>query len=78
MMTKIEIAQRIAADHNRLSSVFASGGVVLQNSDRVIMMGDTIKDLRNLVQQLQADVEAEEREEEEQAKKAAEEAKGKK
>lgn len=59
-MTKYEIARRIADNHNRISSIFASGGVTLQNSDSVIMMGDTIKDLRILVQQLQEDAEAEE------------------
>ncbi len=58
-MNQVEIAQHIIMDHNRLASVFASGGIVFQNSDSVILMGDTIKDLRCMAQQLQADIEAE-------------------
>ena len=59
-MTKAEIAQRIADNHNRISSVFASGGINLMNSDSVILMGDAIKDMRMLVQQLQEDIDNEE------------------
>lgn len=51
-MTKIEIVQRIAGNHNRLANIMVSG-------DNAIMMGETLRDLRALVQELQQDVEAE-------------------
>lgn len=54
-MTKQEIIQCVASSHNRLAHVTVSG-------DSAILMGDTLKELRALVQQLQADVEAEEAE----------------
>lgn len=63
-MTKLEIAQIIASNHNRLSSIFSSGGIIFQNGDSVILMGDTLKDLRAIVQQLQVDIEAEAAEDE--------------
>lgn len=58
-MTKLEIVQRIAGNHNRLANVMVNG-------DNAILMGDTLKDLRALVQELQKDVE-EEAEKQEQA-----------
>lgn len=58
-MTKLEIAQRIADDHNRLANILASGGMKLLNADSAILLGDTIKDLRALAQQLGQDIEAE-------------------
>lgn len=51
-MTKLEIVQRIAGNHNRMANIMVNG-------DSAILMGDTLKDLRALVQELQADVEAE-------------------
>ena len=51
-MTKLEIAQRIAGNHNRLANVMVNG-------DNAILMGDTLKDLRALVQELQKDIEEE-------------------
>lgn len=51
-MTKLEIVQRIAGNHNRLANIMVSG-------DNAIMMGETLRDLRALVQELQQDVEAE-------------------
>lgn len=59
-MTKFEIAKCIADDHNRLANILASGGMKLLNADSVILMGDTIKDLRALAQQITLDLEAEE------------------
>ena len=55
-MTKIEIAQHIADDHNRLANILASGGMKLLNADSAIMLGDTIKDLRDLAQQIAQDM----------------------
>jgi len=52
-MTKIEIAQHIANAHNRLTQIQVCG-------DGAILMGDTLKELRLLVQELQKDIEAEE------------------
>lgn len=51
-MTTLEILQRVAENHNRIAQVFVSG-------DNAILIGDVIRDLRLLVQQLQADLEAE-------------------
>ncbi len=51
-MTKLEIAQRIAGNHNRLAKIMVSG-------DNAILMGETLKDLRSLVQELQLDIEKE-------------------
>lgn len=48
-MTKLEIAQRVANNHNRLANVLVSG-------DSAILMGETLKDLRLLVQELQKDI----------------------
>lgn len=59
-MTKIEIARRIADSHNRLANIFASGGAQLLSADSVILMGDALKDLRALAQQITMDLEAEE------------------
>lgn len=58
-MEKIELAHRIADDHNRLADILSSGGMKLLNTDSVILMGDTIRDLRAITQQLMAEVEAE-------------------
>lgn len=58
-MTKLEIAQHIADDHNRLANILASGGMKLLNADSAILLGDTIKDLRLLAQQLGQDIEIE-------------------
>lgn len=58
-MTKLEIAHRIADDHNRLANILASGGMKLLNADSVIWLGDTIKDLRALAQQISQDIEQE-------------------
>lgn len=58
-MTKIEIAQHIADDHNRLANILASGGMKLLNADSAILLGDTIKDLRALTQQISQDIEHE-------------------
>lgn len=55
-MTKVEIVQVIATNHNRLSQIMVNG-------DNAILMGDTIKELRLLVQELQKDIEAEETDE---------------
>ena len=60
-MTKIEIAQHIANAHNRLTQIQVCG-------DGAILMGDTLKELRLLVQELQKDIEAENASEEEQSK----------
>ena len=67
-MTKYEIAKHIADIHNRLANILASGGMKLLNADSVVLMGDTIKDLRSLAQQITLDLEKEEAE-----KKSAEE-----
>lgn len=48
-MTKLEIAQRVANNHNRLANILVSG-------DSAILMGETLKDLRLLVQELQKDI----------------------
>lgn len=66
-MTKIEISQCVASCHNRLANIFASGGAQLLSADSVVLMGDTIKELRSLAQQLMADVEAEEAQEDSEA-----------
>ncbi len=58
-MTKMEIAQHIADDHNRLASILSSGGMKLLNADSAILLGDTIKDLRALAQQIAQDIEQE-------------------
>ena len=65
-MTKLEIAQRIAGNHNRLANIMVSG-------DNAILMGETLKDLRSLVQELQQDIEEEVQDEE--RKKAEEDKK---
>ncbi len=52
-MTKLEIVQRIAGNHNRIANIRVSG-------DDAILMGETLKDLRALTFELQSDIEAEE------------------
>ena len=52
-MNKLEILKRIALNHNNLAQIMVSG-------DNAIYMGETLRDLRTLVQQLQADIDAEE------------------
>ncbi len=54
-MTKIEIVQCLANNHNRLSQIMVNG-------DNAILMGETIKELRLLIQELQKDIENEESE----------------
>lgn len=51
-MTKLEIAQRIAASHNRLTQIMVCG-------DNAILMGDALKELRYLVQVIQKDADEE-------------------
>lgn len=58
-MTKLEILQRIATNHNRIAQVLVSG-------DNAVLVGDTIKDLRLLAQELQADVQTEQEKEAEE------------
>jgi len=53
-MTKQDIVVRIANDHNLLTQIMVSG-------DSAIYMGDVLRDLRGLAQQLQADLEEEEK-----------------
>lgn len=54
-MTKLEIVQVIANNHNRLSQIMVNG-------DNAILMGETIKEMRALVRELQEDIENEEKE----------------
>lgn len=51
-MTLLEILQRVAENHNRIAQISVSG-------DNTILVGDTIRDLRALIQQLRADLETE-------------------
>lgn len=44
-MTYLELLQRIADNHNRVASMLVSG-------DNAVLAGDTIRDLRALVEQL--------------------------
>lgn len=53
LMTKLEILQHIVNSHNRLAGVMVSG-------DNVILMGETLKELRFLAIEVQKDVEQEE------------------
>ena len=59
-MTTLEILQRVAENHNRIAQVLVSG-------DNAVLIGDAIKDMRLLAQQLQADLEAEQAEAEQEA-----------
>ncbi len=52
-MNKQEIAQHVACAHNRLTQIMVSG-------ESAIMMADSLRELRYLVQELQKDMEAEE------------------
>lgn len=47
-MTQLELIQRIADNHNRIAQIKVSG-------DDAILVGDTLKDMRALVQQLQSE-----------------------
>lgn len=47
-MTHLELIQRIADNHNRIAQIKVSG-------DDAILVGDTLKDMRALVQQLQSE-----------------------
>jgi len=47
-MTKIELLTRIAENHNRIAGIMVQG-------DSAILVGDTLKDLRLLVDQLRAE-----------------------
>lgn len=51
-MTTLEILQKVAENHNRIIQVSVSG-------DNAILIGDTIRDLRFLIQQLRSDLETE-------------------
>ena len=51
-MTKLEILQRIVNNHNRIAQIMVSG-------DSAILVGETMKDMRQLVQQIQEDINAE-------------------
>ncbi len=59
-MTNLEIAQHIANIHNRLVQISVNG-------EGAILMGDTLKELRFLVQEIQKNVDAEEASEDKQA-----------
>lgn len=54
-MTKLEILQRIVTNHNRISQIMVSG-------EGAVLIGDTIKDLRSLAQEIQKDINSEESE----------------
>lgn len=54
-MTTLEIIKRVAENHNRIAQVLVSG-------DSAVLIGDSIKDMRLLIQQLQADYEAQQQE----------------
>lgn len=54
-MTYLELIQRIADNHNRVAQILVSG-------DNAILVADTIRDLRSLVEQLQTEGIAEESE----------------
>ena len=56
-MTKLEIVQVIANNHNRLSQIMVNG-------DNAILMGETIKEMRTLVRELQEDIENEDKDKE--------------
>lgn len=62
-MTKTELIQRLAENHNRVASILVRG-------DNAVFAGDTIKDLRVLIEQLQNEGIQEEREQCAEAKKA--------
>lgn len=49
-MTKNDILQRIVLSHNRLSQIMVNG-------EGAILMGDSLRDLRILVKDLQEDIE---------------------
>lgn len=55
-MTKLEILQCVANNHNRLTQIMVNG-------DNAIMMGETLKELRLLARALQNDVDAEQEDE---------------
>lgn len=59
-MTTLEILQRIVTNHNRIAQVLVSG-------DNAVLIGDTIKDLRLLGQELQVDMQNEQEKEAEEA-----------
>ncbi len=62
-MTKQDIVRHIANDHNLLAQIMVSG-------DSAIYMGEVLRDLRALVQQLQADLEEEDKAESENEEKS--------
>ena len=47
-MTKTELMQRIADNHNRIATIEVHG-------DGAILVADTLRDLRNLCKQLQSE-----------------------
>lgn len=62
-MTTQDIVRHIANDHNILAQIMVNG-------DNAIYMGDVLRDLRGLVQQLQADLEEEDKAETENEEKS--------
>lgn len=63
-MEKIDILQCVVNNHNRLAQIMVNG-------DNAILMGDTLKELRILVQELQKDIEAEQEAETKKEKRDA-------
>lgn len=51
-MTKVEIAQVVVHSHNCLANIMVSG-------DNAIMMGEVLKEMRLLTQELYKDIEQE-------------------
>lgn len=54
-MTTLELMQRIVENHNRIAQIVVSG-------DSAILVGDTIRDLRLIVKDLQEQLQAEQSE----------------
>lgn len=54
-MATLELIQRIIENHNRIAQVVVSG-------DNAILVGDTIRDLRMIVKELQEQLQAEQTE----------------
>ena len=54
-MTTLELMQRIAENHNRIAQIVVSG-------DNAILVGDTIRDLRLIVKELQEQLQLEQAE----------------
>ena len=56
-MTTMELLQRVAENHNRIAQVIVSG-------DNAILVGDTLRDLRLIAQELQEQLKIEQSESE--------------